>query len=183
VLARFRKHLSYANVVATLALFVALGGTAAAAGVIVHSNSDVAKDTISGHKAPTGDHPNLIAGSVAAKDLSASLFNALKSRCPTGTQKAFDLCYERDMRPPAGWDTAVSICANAALRLPSAAEMAEVFQFFDTDQVAQWVDSFFQNGTSSRAVALSRSNTGAVYLATDDSTDDLPYRCIVGLHD
>jgi hypothetical protein len=40
---------SYANVVATLALFVALGGSAAAA-VIVSSNDQIAPNTIHGAK-------------------------------------------------------------------------------------------------------------------------------------
>jgi hypothetical protein len=63
-----RSHLTFANVVSLAALFVALGGTAMAS-VIITSNSQVAQNTISGHAPPTGDHPNLIAGSVGEKDL------------------------------------------------------------------------------------------------------------------
>src|SRR4051812_10997296 len=66
----FRSHLTFANVVSLIALFVALGGTAAAS-VIISSNSQVAQNTISGHKPPSGDHPNLIAGSVNGQDLAA----------------------------------------------------------------------------------------------------------------
>jgi hypothetical protein len=58
------------NVVAFLALFVALSGTAYAA-VIISSNSQVATDTISGHHPPAGDHSNLISSSINAKDLAA----------------------------------------------------------------------------------------------------------------
>jgi hypothetical protein len=64
---RFRPR--HATVVAYVALFVALGGTAMAA-VIVNSNSQVAKDTISGHQAPSGKHANLIAGSVNSQDVA-----------------------------------------------------------------------------------------------------------------
>ena len=46
----FRK-LTYANVMATAAVIIALGGTATAA-VVVTSNSQVASNTISGHKPP-----------------------------------------------------------------------------------------------------------------------------------
>jgi hypothetical protein len=64
-----RSRLTFANVVSLIALFVALGGTAAAA-VIVTSNSQVAQNTISGHKPPSGKHANLIAGSVNSQDIA-----------------------------------------------------------------------------------------------------------------
>ena len=51
---RFRP--SHGTVVAYLALFVALGGTATAVTYVVSSNSQVGPNTISGHKPPTGDH-------------------------------------------------------------------------------------------------------------------------------
>jgi hypothetical protein len=66
---RVRRHLTFANVVSLAALFVALGGTAVAA-VIVTSNSQVAKDTISGHKPPSGKHANIISGSINGQDVA-----------------------------------------------------------------------------------------------------------------
>ena len=66
---KLRSHPTYANVMATLAVFIALGGTSAAA-VIITSNSQVAQNTISGHKSPSGKHPNLIAGSVNGQDVA-----------------------------------------------------------------------------------------------------------------
>jgi Sulfatase-modifying factor enzyme 1 len=68
---RLRSHLTYANVMATLAVFIALGGTATAA-VIITSNSQVAQNTISGHKPPSGKHSNLIAGSVNGTDVAGN---------------------------------------------------------------------------------------------------------------
>ena len=65
---RLRSRLSYANVMATLAVFIALGGTATAA-VIITSNEEVAPDTISGHNPPEGAHPNLIENSISQADL------------------------------------------------------------------------------------------------------------------
>src|ERR671939_574217 len=66
-----RSRLTYANVMATVAVFIALGGTATAA-VLITSNSQVAKGTISGHHPPTGKHPNLIGGSVTGGDVAAN---------------------------------------------------------------------------------------------------------------
>ena len=71
---RIRQRLTFANVVSLIALFVALGGTAIAA-VIVNSNSQVARGTISGHDAPSGKHPNIISGSINGQDLQNPVFH------------------------------------------------------------------------------------------------------------
>lgn len=78
MLNRLRSRLTYANVVATLALFLVLSGGTALASFVVTSNSQVAQNTISGHKPPTGDHPNIIGGSVNGTDLANSAVSAGK---------------------------------------------------------------------------------------------------------
>jgi hypothetical protein len=69
---QIRSHLTYANVISTLALFLVLGGGTALGAYVISSNSQVGPGTISGHKPPTGDHANIIGGSVNATDLAAS---------------------------------------------------------------------------------------------------------------
>lgn len=72
MMARIRRTLSFANVASTLALVIALStGGAYAAGYVISSNQQVAPNTISGHKAPAGDQPNIIPGSLTAADLAA----------------------------------------------------------------------------------------------------------------
>jgi hypothetical protein len=66
-------------IVALIALFFSLGGTAVAA-LIITSNSQVAKNTISGHHPPKGAHANLIAGSVNAKDLAPGAVSGVVAR-------------------------------------------------------------------------------------------------------
>jgi hypothetical protein len=66
-----RARLSYANVVATLALFVALGGSAAAAAFIVSSNSQIGPATIYGANAPAGKNKNVVGKSIGAGDLGS----------------------------------------------------------------------------------------------------------------
>jgi uncharacterized membrane protein len=44
-----RSHLTYANVMSTLAVFLVIGGGTALASYVVSSNSQVGPDTISGH--------------------------------------------------------------------------------------------------------------------------------------
>ena len=67
-----RPRFTYANIVATVALVVALGGgTAAFAAVIVHSNADVGRNVISGHQPPAGAHPNMLGHTINAGDLAS----------------------------------------------------------------------------------------------------------------
>jgi hypothetical protein len=73
-----RSRLTYANVVATLALFLVLGGGTALASYIVSSNTQIGPGTVSGHKPPSGDHSNVIAGSVNGTDLAGSSVNSGK---------------------------------------------------------------------------------------------------------
>src|SRR5919109_1046213 len=75
-----RSQLTFANVVSVIALFVALGGTALAS-VIISSNSQVARNTISGHKPPSGKHPNIISGSINDKDIANGAVTAPKLGC------------------------------------------------------------------------------------------------------
>jgi hypothetical protein len=103
---RIRSHLTYANVMATLAVFLVLGGGTALASYVVSSNSQIAPGTVSGHKPPSGKHANIIGGSINGKDVAdnslggvdvneASLtgdarkliYNASASRLPAPTTK------------------------------------------------------------------------------------------------
>lgn len=70
---------------ATLAVFIALGGTAMAASYLVSSNSQVGPNVIAGHAAPAGTHSNLIPGSVAPRDLKVgtSMRTVTLPGCPS----------------------------------------------------------------------------------------------------
>jgi hypothetical protein len=65
-----RSHLTYANVMVTILAFIVLGGGTALASYVISSNSQVAPGTISGHKPPSGDHANVIGGSVNGQDVA-----------------------------------------------------------------------------------------------------------------
>src|SRR5690242_18300097 len=75
--ARARPHLTYANVVSTLAVFFVLTGTAGAA-YVVSSNSQIGPNTVSGHKPPSGIHSNLITGSLNGTDLAPKAVTAAR---------------------------------------------------------------------------------------------------------
>jgi hypothetical protein len=71
-MSRIRKHLTYANVMATFAVFLVLGGGTALASYVVSSNSQIGPGTVSGHNPPSGKHANIIGGSVNGTDLANS---------------------------------------------------------------------------------------------------------------
>jgi hypothetical protein len=136
-----RSHLTYANVVATLALFVALGGGTALASYVISSNKQVGPGTISGHKPPSGDHANIIAGSISGNDIAD---RSGVDTCQQPLLKKFGpICAGSDggSRP---WLGAVADCASFGLRLPSTSEAVTLAKNFDVPGVASgdffWTD-------------------------------------------
>lgn len=73
-----RSHLTYANVMATVAVFLVLGGGTALGAFVVSSNTQIGPGTVSGHSPPSGKHANVIAGSVNGTDLANSAVTAGK---------------------------------------------------------------------------------------------------------
>jgi hypothetical protein len=149
VLKKLRQHLTYANVTATLALFVALGGSSYAAlrvgsreiadnsvrsrDVRNHSltRHDVARNALDGSviresrlgrvpRAASADNADRVGG-VTATDL--------KLKCPSETLPAANVCVERQPRSPTSYGSAVLTCADAGFpvgsgrRLPTYGEL------------------------------------------------------------
>jgi hypothetical protein len=175
------SRLTYANVMATLAVVIALSGTTTAvAAVIVSSNSQVAKNTISGHAAPTGDHPNLIGGSVNATDLSASYKASVKLRCPVGMQLAAgsNICFDTVPRGTGSWQTAYASCYHANLRLPSPGELGQVFNNSGAPQDDNWADGIFDEGGTEYGLIVGMRDDRTIIPAYADEGTVLGYRCV-----
>jgi hypothetical protein len=75
---RIGRHLTYANVMVTILAFIVLGGGTALAAYVVSSNSQVGPGTISGHSPPSGDHANVISGSLNGNDFAAGAVSSAK---------------------------------------------------------------------------------------------------------
>lgn len=91
-LTKLRSHIhrpSPAMVVALLALFIALGGTAMAA-FVVSSNSQIAPGTIYGHNAPAGKNKNVVADSVSGADVKESTLGQVPSAANGARRIAFN---------------------------------------------------------------------------------------------
>lgn len=145
-----RPRLSYANVVATLALFLALGGTTIAATKIdgkhikpgslpgkalkraTVTGAKVKPDSLTGKQVkeaklgqvPSADRADE-AGHAADADRVGGLTAAqLRDACPTGTTLYAGVCIETEVRGiSAMWPVAARFCGDAGRRLPSLAEL------------------------------------------------------------
>jgi hypothetical protein len=181
-----RSHLTYANVMSTLAVFLVIGGGTALASYVITSNSQVGPGTISGHKPPTGKHANIIAGSVNGQDLSGGIKSSLRLHCPSDLHPVPDnapvLCAETSTRPYATYATALKRCAVVGLRLPTDGELALVYELGSTAPMGpEWTSSHYYDSKVGYLYAASLSMDDARNL---DPTFDIAtiggeyYRCV-----
>jgi hypothetical protein len=131
-MSHIRKHLTYANVMATLAVFIALGGTALAS-VIISSNSQVASGTISGRKPPSGKHANIIANSINGKDI-ADRSGVDTCQAPL-VGKFGPICAGSDGGARTLRD-ALNQCTGLGLQLPTLSEAVTLGEHFDVPGVS-----------------------------------------------
>jgi hypothetical protein len=145
---RIRSHLTYANVMATLAVFLVIGGGTALASYVVSSNSQIGPGTISGHKPPSGKHANIIAGSINGTDIAD---RSGVDTCQSPLVKKFGpICAGSD-GGARSWASATSYCANLGLRLPTLAEAVGLATSYDVPGVSGvedfWTDEeYYLNG-------------------------------------
>ena len=136
MLRALRGQLTYANVMATIAVFVALGGTTYAAATITGrdvkdaslTGKDIRRNSLTGKQiaesrlGPVGRARN--AARLAGRRASRYLV-----RCPEGTLPLASICIEAEPRPAAPYSTAAGECdftqypATPGRRLPSHSEL------------------------------------------------------------
>ena len=136
MLRALRDRLTYANVVATLALFVALGGSSYAAFKI--TGRDIRKHSLSGllfkansvgGRAIKERSLRTVPRARNAARLDGVTAERLLVRCPQGTVPVSDVCIETQARPPAPYSSAAVECegtdnkAHLGRRLPTHEEL------------------------------------------------------------
>jgi hypothetical protein len=172
---------SPAMIVACAALFVALGGTALAS-VIISSNSQVARNTISGHNPPSGKHANIIGDSISGGDLSPALMSSLRLHCPSGLYRAADLCFDPNPRSDLTMANALKTCALAQMRLPSAGELALVFDHVGAPQIPEWVDTEAASVTDQQVhfwgTTLEQDASRVLSFGALGPAQAAPFRCV-----
>lgn len=121
-----RFHLSYANVMSTLAVFIALGGSSYAAVSI--SGSSLKHRSVGGTKLKRNTITGLevresrlgrVPRSEVADHLALAATLELTDRCPAGTVPAAGTCVEIAPRGIAPYGPAVRACMDVDARLPA----------------------------------------------------------------
>lgn len=129
--------LTYANVMATVAVFIALGGSSYAvlrvdsAAILDGSIKarDVARDALTGKQVAEARLGRVPRAKVADR-LGPRASQALRLRCAPATALAAGLCVETNVRPPLTYLEAATSCGGTntgSRRLPTAAELVAYF--------------------------------------------------------
>ena len=168
-----RKHLSYSNVAATVALFVALGGTPYAVVSIdshdvadnslrsadLRNNSvrskdvrnrtlqarDLRRDGLGGGVIKEGAL-GLVPRAADAERVGGATAQELRVRCPAETVATAGVCIERTARSADGFFGAMSACDNAKRGLPTMPQL-DRFAVLNGPLSAQaeWTSSVYRN--------------------------------------
>jgi hypothetical protein len=185
-----RSKLTYANVISTLCLFLLLGGGAYAASQI--NGRSIKNRTVTGSKIKrNGLTGTEIRESRLGKVPKASDADTLggqspasyQLQCPAGLSRAADVCYEPTRRAPAVWRDALKTCARAQLRLPTAAELALVYDHSGAVQTQEMTETPYQANygpdTDVRLVTLLSQNASRqVFTVAGDQLSPFAFRCV-----
>jgi hypothetical protein len=193
VLHRLRRRLTYANVMSTLAVFIALGGSSYAAFTI--SGSSIKNRSIAGkklrHNTLTGvqikeSRLARVPRAKRADTLDGLTAGDLKIKCPADTFPAADVCVERNARPAAAYGSAVSTCmlvgtpAGPGRRLPTHGELLAAFSTVDPAPSGELTADVYPSGSSPGRldVLFVTDKTGAVGITPDTAAGSKAYRCV-----
>ncbi len=192
MLSRLRPHLSYANVMATIAVFIALGGSSYAALTITGRNvkdsslswRDLKRNTLGGTRikesrlgqVPRAANADRVGGLGAAQ---------LLVRCPPGTFPAGGTCIEAVARAAQSYGGAVLACGSAGgdktpgRRLPFLSELINAFTQQGVDLAAggELTGHVSPRPDGNQDVLVVVNEFGATGLVTNDGNTPRAFRC------
>lgn len=151
-----RKHMSFANVMSVIAVFIALGGAAYAGAKL---NGKTIKN-----------------GTIAKKKLKANVLKGLDT-CPSGaTNYTQGICYSAKF-PAADWDVAARDCASKGLRLPDLGEGLLISNKSSLPYL--WTTDVSDTGPPSTRVVFRTDDTGPGRIATQVKSTPTEYVCVL----
>jgi hypothetical protein len=193
VLERTQRRITYANVMATLALFIALGGTSYAVvtinGARLKNRSvravKIARDTLTGTeiresrlgKIPQAANTDRLGGLTAAQ---------LKIRCPSATLPIADVCVETTPRSPTAYGTALQVCAAAdtpttpGRRLPTHGELTSALAGLALAPGGELTSDVYPSSSDPGRldVLYITDRTGRIGVTPDTGAGAKPFRCV-----
>ena len=144
MIGKLRHRLTYANVMSTLAVFIALGGSSYAA--VKVSGSDIRHRSVPGTKLKRNTVTGLevresrlgrVPRAALADHLGTEATADLKVKCPADMFPAAGTCVERVARRPVSYSSAVNECLNVGRpagpgrRLPTHGELKAALSVVD----------------------------------------------------
>jgi hypothetical protein len=194
----------HATVVAYLALFIALSGSAFAAhtaitgkqiknGTITSADikngsikgADLKKNTLTGtqiNEAKLGTVPSATNATNATNAGNANTVGgvtaaALKLSCPAGTTPFAGVCFETTLRANQALQGAMETCAAAGRVLPTPGELWAFAQVPGvTVGSGEQTDNVFENGSTRQAYIISGAGSGDGFSTL--TTFPRPFRCV-----
>lgn len=187
------KRLTYANVMSTLAVFIALGGSSYAAYSI--SGSSIKDRSITGrkirHNSLSGIQVRESTLATVPRARNAATLGGLtaqdfKVKCPTDTFPTAGLCFERTPRAPVAYGSAVLACmqvgtpAGPGRRLPTHAELLAAFTAVDPAPGGELTSNVYPStATPGEVDALFVADkVGTVGVTPDTAAGAKSFRCV-----
>jgi hypothetical protein len=187
------KHLSYANVMSTLAVFIALGGSSYAAYSI--NGNAIKNRSITGlklrHNTLTGTQIRESSLATVPRARNAARVGGvtvqdLKVKCPPDTFPVAGVCIEKVARPAAAYGSAVSTCqiagtpAGPGRRLPTHGELTAAFSVVEPAPGGELTSDVYPSSAVPADVdALYVTDKfGHVGTTPDTAAGSKAYRCV-----
>ena len=188
---RFRRRLTYSNVISTLALFIALGGSSYAALTIDGSSIErrsipaakLKRNSITGKevresrlRVPRARSADRLNGVTAAE---------LRVHCPPETFPIADVCVEETPRAASSYGSALLVCAEVdtphgpGRRLPTHGELRAALTAVPLASGGE-LTSYVLPSTTSGAldVIYVTDQVGSVAITSNTGAGGKPYRCV-----
>ena len=193
MLDKLRQRLTYANVMATIAVFIALGGSSYAAFTI--SGSDIKNRSIAGKKLKRNtltskqireSRLSRVPRARNADRLNGVTAASLRIRCPSDTFPSADVCAERTPRAAASYGTAILECAQAGTpagpgrRLPTHGELRAALTAVQLAAGGELTSEVFPSSSTPGAldVLYITNQAGSVALTSNTGAGGKPFRCV-----
>lgn len=196
---------SHATVVAYLALFIALGGSAYAVGNLgkntvgpkqlkksAVTTAKIKKEAVTAAKvkkgALTGTQINISTLGTVPSAANAQTLGGLsadqiaqssKLRCPAGTELSSGVCFETAARPFATFGVALETCASIDRSLPSGGELATYLRAKQEKEKPHWTGTFFTDSGFFASIVLI-NESGVVGIGSSALSSPNSYRCVTG---
>jgi len=187
----FQRHLSYANVMSTLAVFIALGGSSYAAfkisGKSIENRSIGAKkikrNSLTGRE--IRESRLSVRRARSAERLSGFTAEELRIHCPRDTFPIADVCVERTPRPATSYGSAVLQCVDVGTpmrpgrRLPTHGELMAALTAVQLASGGELTSNVYPSVAAGRLdVLFITDQVGSVATTPDTAAGAKAYRCV-----